>query len=489
MTRGAHRDTGRAPARLAGVVAVALALTAPATAQSAPPTAPQVRHQSAPLPDAALIARAEAGQELSPQQMRRLAIIAVRTRQPTLADTLTQALLARDPADVDALILRARALRDLGRADESLALSRRAWALADSDAQSYTAAMTRAQALSSNGRRTMAQFWLRRAMETAPGTTTRNRALRDFRYLRARNPWATELRFGVSPSSNINNGSTHDRITIEGLPFELTLLGSARALSGTEIDSGLSTRYRLAQTGQRADDLLFRLSHRTYRLSEEARQLAPGTSGTDFSETTASLGYAHSIKLNDRGEEATLTALAGRSWYGGDPYGEFLRFQATLRKRPGPRAAVTGGASVEWRGGPLEPEAVRGQVSLGYSHALQAGARLGLYSAYTLSQSGAIRADFQELRAGASLSPAQAWHGLMPRIALDWRHRDYDRYSLSSTGRQDSEISATIEVQFSNLDYMGFNPVLSVETARTRSNLDLHDARRSGIGLTIRSAF
>ena len=66
-------------------------------------------------------------------------------------------------------------------------------------ALTLAAALAVAQALSSEGARTRAQLWLRRAMQVAPTKRQKALAVRDFRYVRLRNPWSTRLSFSVAP--------------------------------------------------------------------------------------------------------------------------------------------------------------------------------------------------------------------------------------------------------------------------------------------------
>jgi hypothetical protein len=176
--------------------------------------------------------------------MRELAGQAVVQGQPGLTFDVSGALIARDTDDLNAHLIRSRAARDLGRNDDALLHARAAWSLSDTQDEKYAAALANAQALSSAGRRTAAQLWLRRAVQLAPTDALRAKAAQDFRYVRGQNPWATALSFSVSPSSNINNGSRNETFELFDLPFEFELGGEARALSGLEVATGFSTRYR-----------------------------------------------------------------------------------------------------------------------------------------------------------------------------------------------------------------------------------------------------
>jgi hypothetical protein len=270
---------------------------------------------------------------LTPESLRQAALLALRDGDVRRAEAYADALLQRDPDDLNAHLLRSRALRDQGRVPPARASARKAWSLAETDADRYSAALITAQVLSTEGKRTRAQFGRRRAAHHAPNPVLRARAERDYRYVRARNRWATKLDFVLAPNSNINNGSAKDRSYLNhaissilfGGPVQYALSGSAQALSGLEYGAGLQTRYRFHETPTRAQDLNFGLSYRDFTLSDSAKAQAPGISGSDFAFGTVSFGYGlRQLNMERRGEFQAELKL-GQSWYGGSRYASFLR--------------------------------------------------------------------------------------------------------------------------------------------------------------------
>ena len=131
---------------------------------------------------------------------------------------------------------------------------------AEAQDKKYAGAIVMAQVQSSSGRKTLAQYWLRRAVELAPNQVLETRAIRDFKYLRNTNPWSTRLTFSVTPDSNINDGSARETSFLKyeltellfGEQVEYQLTGAALALPGIEYTLGLDTRYRVHQTGTSA---------------------------------------------------------------------------------------------------------------------------------------------------------------------------------------------------------------------------------------------
>lgn len=92
-----------------------------------------------------------------------------------------------------------------------------------------------------------AQFWLRRAVQVAPTPVLRRSAIQNYRAVAVVNPWTLWLLFGITPSSNVNNGSVSETLEIGDIDFVLN--PDAPALSGIESTIGLSLGYRLTGLG------------------------------------------------------------------------------------------------------------------------------------------------------------------------------------------------------------------------------------------------
>lgn len=205
-----------------------------------------------------LTAQAQA-QTLTADQMRGAAVSAIGEGQPELALQIATALLTRDAQDVTALILKARAARDLGQFDIAHPAAAQAWQQAATPQERYDSARVMAQVLASQNQRTRAQLWLRRAVQHAPDEQMRQAAVRDFRYVSARNRWNTQLNLSLAPNSNINNGSVRESTQIYDFFSQdyvtARLGGAARALSGIEASLGATLRYRLLETETFRTDL------------------------------------------------------------------------------------------------------------------------------------------------------------------------------------------------------------------------------------------
>jgi tetratricopeptide (TPR) repeat protein len=427
---------------------------------------------------------------LNPEAMRKLAAAAVAAGHPDAALMLTEALLARDPKDGGALILRARALRDSGDYAPAARAARQAWRLSETDAARHMSSLAMAQALASSGQRLRAQWWLRRAAHHAPTPAMRQRAVQDFRYVQARNPWATALSFSVGPRSNINNGSAHETTRLYDLPYDFRLSGAAQALSGTELSLGISTRYRLSESRRHKTDLLFRAHHRTYRLTDEARAQAPGVEGSDFAFGSLSATLAHEARAAGASGPHRFAATLGQTWYGGDPYMQFAQFSATrhwaLSQRTGAHLSVTleGQAG---QGGIADSRKLR--LASGVTRVIGGGHRLHLGVIGTASRSDDAARDYDRVEAVARVAFGQPVMGMELTLDFSAAGERYAGVFLGTSGREDNEFAVELTADLPAVEYYGFIPSLTLRASRTDSTITRYETEKLGVEVGWRSAF
>lgn len=439
------------------------------------------------------VARAE---ELSPDELRTRAAEAYDAGRPDVALSWAQALVKRDESDFEAQLLRARAARDLSDWTEARAGAAALRGLAASDDQSFAAAMISAQVASSQGHHGIAQFRLRQAMQASPSENLRKIAERDFLYVRARNPWAADLSFSISPVSNLNNGSRQATGTFD-LPFfgvvEAELQGSAQALSGTEFSKSLSLRYRLHEGAQRQQtDAILSLTHSGFALSEDARDKAPDADGADFAFGTAQLSLAHRGVAGDPKRPYQLAFSLGKTWYGGEQYTDFADLS-------GAQSWVLGGGTAVVISAGLRDETALDtrtadsdswRVGAGWRQTVgEAGHRLSLDLSRSQRSSDRASLDYGSWTAGARVALAQPVLGVGIEFGLTAGVRDYARGPVAGQGRLDTTLGAQITAEFQQLDYYGFVPTLTLQGERTESDYGQYDADEFGLKLGLRSAF
>ncbi|SEO16577.1 Protein of unknown function [Salinihabitans flavidus] len=432
---------------------------------------------------------AEGPVTLSVAEMRHAAALSIAYHEPQQALELSQALLARDPGDIQALVMKSRAARDLGQYRVAQQAARRAWRLAEADHPRYGAALAMAQALASDGKRTRAQWWLRRASEHAPSPGLRARAIRDFRYVRQRNPWSAQLSFSIAPSSNVNSGSTANSVTLNDW-IEFPITGAAAALSGTQISAGLRARYRLSESKTARNEALFNLQHQTYVLSDSAKASAPDVSGSDFAYSSVSVGLSRTARLPGTKAPYEITAELGRNWYGGDPYMNFVKLGAAKHFALSRRTRAHVGLSAEhqdlMRG---TPDADLAGLRVGLDHRLGNGDRLSLGLSARQSTSTSPHLDYRRLTARAEYAIAKPVMDMQLSMGLSLSEKNHDRSRFTSDGRHDTEMSAHLTAVFPKLDYYGFVPSVTLHASRTDSNVGLYEKKAFGLHMGFRSAF
>ena len=178
--------------------------------------------------------------DLTPDEARNTAAGYLLGGHPQAAADITSVLIKRNAQDAPALILHAHANRTLRRYDAAQDAARRAWRATDRPVERYGAALAMAQALSSDGKKTRAQFWLRRAAQAAPDDGLKARAARDYQHLRRTNPWSINLSFGITPGNNVNNAPRDNTLELGSLVFTDP---SAIPVSGFEVQSDVTLKY------------------------------------------------------------------------------------------------------------------------------------------------------------------------------------------------------------------------------------------------------
>ncbi|WP_149754017.1 surface lipoprotein assembly modifier [Roseivivax sediminis] len=446
-----------------------------------------------------LLAGAAAAQDsLSPDQMRVLAGRAAAAGEAQLAREAAQALLARDPGDTQALLALSRAERDMQDFDAARDAARAAWREAGTEDERYAAALAMAQAHSSAGARTRSQLWLRRAMQVAPGEAQRAQAERDFRYVRMRNPWSTRLTFALTPSSNVNGGTTSDRFDLfidQGSNFyyyfpDSVPRNATRALSGLEILTGVSTSLRLGQSETTRSFLDFGLTHRTYALSPDARDIAPDVEGSDFARTTLSAGLRHDMTTASKRLGLSFGANVQHDWYAGEDLSRTWTLSTSARYALTPKLMAQVGLSGDHEEGFDARSDVNGwRASLGAVRVLEGGHRLSLAVAHRETDSDAGTLDYTEREAKVALNFGRPVFGTDLSLGLSAAEREHDEHLYSLDGRRDHRFGAWATVTFDRFDYYGFVPDVTFKTNRTESDLGLYDSEEFGVSVGIRSKF
>ena len=432
---------------------------------------------------------------LSIPQARQLAVNALRNNRPRLALQIADGLLQRDPKDSFAHFIIANAAQQLGEPRDGRRAAARAFRLSTTPQDKFTSAQLAARLSYEEQRLTLAQLWLRRSVNYAQNPQQRRQLAMDFQRLRAENPWNTQLRFSIMPSSNVNGGSDSALSIIDGVPFVGIISRDARALSGTAMVADLSTSYRFTTGAKHSAYLTSRLYSRQISLSADAKDNAPNARNRDFSATTLELGLKYVVRAGEHGGLSTIRFNFGKNWYGGDPKSTFARLGLEHSYQTSTRTRLTFSGSYErqdyastWQA-PTATFRLQGSMR----HQLEKGGaiRFGVIANNTTSTSvnstsNSVTA-YLSYEMGKPIGPA--------KISFSAGTTYYDfpsfNFGLISVpgGRQDTSIFASITFAFNKLDYAGFTPTVTLRAQKNRSNISNLDTTQLSATIGIQSSF
>ena len=245
--------------------------------------------------------------------------------QPDAARQIADALVRADPSNTQAHILLAQAHLRMGDSALARQSARNAWRTATDDRDKFAAAITMADVLAAEEAYTRSQFWVRRAIQVAPGPQRETLAVEAFRRVRQANPLAVELSFGLTPSSNVNSGNSNRTINFAFLPeafreIQWLVPPDQRPLSGLEFSLQTDLRYRIAETPTSRTSLEFGVYGRTYLMSDAARQSAPDVTGESLSYAQASIGVLHQWVPDGSDDPYSASLTFAHHWAAGAPY-------------------------------------------------------------------------------------------------------------------------------------------------------------------------
>lgn len=409
------------------------------------------------------------------------------------AANVADTLIATRSDDASALILRAEAAIVLGDFSGATRFAARAYRHATSNAQKFGAAHLVALAHAKLKQDTRAQLWLRRARQVVPDQKTANAIAKDYQFLRRRNPWASTLRLGLAPSSNINNGSARQSSQLLGLPIEFNLDGEARALSGSQISGGFDVEYRINATRTSASFATFSADYRTYFLSKSAQKQAPDAAGSDFADAQLSFGVTHKQILTEGGEPTDFTVKAGQVWYGGDPYSRYIEARIGHTWALGDKDNLSLSVSRQARLTSLDNDPVLSQIdglSIRWFHMLSNRDRFSLGASLNNSTSDDIDSTYDSMSYSFTYDPFEPVFGMRLGFGVDTETRNFASFGLAGGApREDKSIGLNMSVNFSKVEYYGFQPVINFSARRNDSTLDLFDRDYASVGFDLRSSF
>ncbi|WP_417209607.1 surface lipoprotein assembly modifier [Antarctobacter sp.] len=426
---------------------------------------------------------------MSLDEARGAAARALMAGQAELALVLADGVLLGAPGDTQALMMKSRALRALGRPQEAATAARQAFAQSDDERSRFFAALLMAQARSTGGQPGAAQLWLRRAAQIAPDEQLRAAAVRDFRHVRRQTPWRLSLDMSVEPSDNLNGAPKSNSFTFGGLPF---VNPSAVPLSGERFVFAADYLRRVPLSETRRLNLGASVEMQRVRFSSAARDKVPGIRNGDYRQDALALSLGYEARAADGSWLGKSDLSLSRHWLGGVPYADAARLDLSYGRMLMP--GLTGVARFAY-----ETE-VRHDVGLRDNQTREIGvtltrrfgkAALGLDLQMTDTASGSRLVARESARAAISYGLGKPVKGMLPRVTLAWEVTDYDRgpSSFWVTPRRDAELSVSVNVLLPDFDYYGFAPEIGVSFRDRSSNYTIYETRGTDLRLGLKSVF
>jgi hypothetical protein len=453
---------------------------------------------SVSLPEQAIAQQSE--QRLSREDARVLASRLASNGQPSAAREIALGLLLVDPADISALLILSQAELQLGNIVEAKAAVRTAWRVGQTKRERFAAALTMANLHASLEAYTRSQIWIRRAIQTAPTPQTEQVAITAFRRVRQEDPLAVELSLGITPSTNVNSGNSNQAISFAYLPGYLSEIrwlvpADERPLSGLELSLQTDLRYRIAESETSQTSLEFGIYGKTYVMSATAQASAPEVTGESLSFAQASIGILHQWQPQNADSPYSASLTYSLNWAAGTPYSYDLNgtigTQFTFANDD--TFAVSGGTRFSYNfasGSEVMTYSLRGQ----WSRELANYDTVGITAQVAKATSQSTDLAYNEATLGVSydfgeISFSDVSLGLDLMTSYTEKYRVYETSSYDPAGREDRILSLRFDVGLNNVDFYGFQPVVTLQARRTASSVERFDTEGRQIGVNLRSSF
>ncbi|GGF83353.1 Protein of unknown function [Mameliella alba] len=444
------------------------------------------------LAGAMALMSAPAGAEavrMSVDEARGAAARALMAGQAELALVLAEGVLLGAPGDTDALMMKSRALSQLGRSAEAAEAARLVFGGTNDERERFFSAMLMAQARASGGRPGVAQLWLRRAAQMAPDDQLKAVAVRDFRQLRRLTPWRLSLDLSVEPSDNLNGAPRTNRFTFAGLPF---VNPSAVPLSGERYVLGADYVRRVPLSETRRLNLGLSTEFQRVRFSQEARDKVPGIRDADYRQDALALSLGYEARGQDGSWLGKSQLSVTRHWLGGQLFADAARLDLSYGQTiaPGLIGALRYGYEVEERHDAAVRDAQTRELGLTLTRAYgRSTLGLDLLVSDTASDSRLVARE--SARAALSYRLGKPVKGVLPRLTLAWEVTDFDMGPTTFwiEPRRDEELTVSLDLLLPNYDLYGFAPEIGVSFRDRSSNYTIYETRGTDLRLGLKSVF
>jgi len=422
--------------------------------------------------------------------------------EPGRAAKLANEILVQSPDTYAPLFILAVAQADLGDHDAAAQTAARAYAVAPDAASRVQSARVVAIARFRLDQFIRSEFWLRRAANDSTTNAEAAAIVRDYVRTVNANPMSFNFIAYVAPSDNINDGSADGITVYDGTEV---FFGDAftddnpanRALSGLEFAASVRASYRLSRTEDHTTAILGYLSGKTYRLSEEARDILDSAEsaeirsldGSDFATLQAETGIRHGRSALLPFGPTTFELKYGTYWQGDD---RLVNFRDTIVSQSFRAESGEFGLRLSYRDQTSLQETLVDETSFDAiaSYATRAsGGDTYLFSfGYRYGDAGPQNR-FDEYRLGVNYRRSSAIWGARVGGAFNVGVRTYDEYPTTIDGRDDRFASLQADIVFTEYNYFGFAPSVSLRGDRNFSTAEEETSSSVSILFGIESTF
>nr|WP_255723205.1 surface lipoprotein assembly modifier [Thalassobius sp. Cn5-15] len=234
---------------------------------------------------------------------------------------------------------------------------------------------------------------------------------------------------------------------------------------------------------------------RRVHLSDEARDLAPTVSNSDLAFDYGEVSLAQ-LRQTATAQWRYGFAL-GQSWSGGERFQRSTRLNVSRSATLGALGRLRLGSQLERLSYSDNRPDVNG-ITLS-SHLSRHSEDWGNWQfGLTLKRerSDNINADRKQVIAQIAWAPdvsaLPVMSDLTPVVTLGGSKQRYDAYSagfIVPGGRRDETVFGQLEATFTQFDYAGFAPTVTLRSRRTTSNVSRFETRETTLSLGVRSSF
>lgn len=441
--------------------------------------------------------------EVSIDEFLDLARAELAAGRPEVALALMDGILETRPDLHAAKLIRIDALRRLGENAIALSAAKAAWRATPDDNERTRIARLAAIEHYRAGSTLASKIWLRRALETAQDPRTRANIIRNYNEIRRFEPWKTEFSFGLSPSTNLNNGAQGDVRSVDGLSTVDTLDGINQALSGLRAHVSGEMRYRW-----RTDEgLMLSAGVKAYNsfsfLSQDAQALAPDARNSDYSIATRDLFFALAKPLS-KTKRLDFDVSLGRVHSAHEPYSDVFKTGLSMGMSAKNGVRHTHGVDLRYEKPVDVASAPSRSIEYRYDRTKthrNSGTWRQSFAAETLLSDNE-RAANSNLGFTLGFDRQKPILGMKASFSLGARYAHFPDYYVATPisggafliedvpgGRRDATLYGGARFTLIEQSYMGFAPEISLNVGQTWSNVSRFDTQVLSVGLGLTSTF